>query len=80
MLNMYVQSLSRTRLYVTPWTTAWRVPLFMGFLRQEYWSELPFLSPVDLPDPSLTTSAICMLNSGLSYLLFLMVFNVCGKS
>ena len=23
----------------------------MGFPRQEYWSELPFLSPGDLPDP-----------------------------
>jgi len=23
----------------------------MGFPRQEYWSELPFTSPEDLPDP-----------------------------
>ena len=23
----------------------------MGFSRQEYWSELPFPSPEDLPDP-----------------------------
>ena len=23
----------------------------MGFLRQEHWSELPFLSPGDIPDP-----------------------------
>ena len=23
----------------------------MGFSRQEYWSELPFPSPGDLPDP-----------------------------
>ena len=23
----------------------------MGFLRQEYWNELPFPSPGDLPDP-----------------------------
>ena len=27
-----------------------QVPLFLGFSRQEYWSELPFLSPGDLPD------------------------------
>ena len=25
----------------------------MGFLRQENWSELPFSSPVDLPDPGI---------------------------
>ena len=25
----------------------------MGFPRQEYWSELPFPSPTDLPDPGL---------------------------
>ena len=25
-------------------------PLSMGFSRQEYWSELPFPSPGDLPD------------------------------
>ena len=25
----------------------------MGFLRQEYWSGLPFLSPGDLPDPGM---------------------------
>ena len=25
----------------------------MGFARQEYWSELPFPSPGDLPDPGI---------------------------
>ena len=35
----------------TPWTVAHQAPLFMGFPRQKYWSELPFLSPRDLPDP-----------------------------
>jgi len=28
---------------VTPWTVAYKVPLSMGFSRQEYWSGLPFL-------------------------------------
>ena len=28
-------------------------PLSMGFLRQEYWSGLPFLSPGDLPNPGI---------------------------
>ena len=36
-----------------PWTIACQAPLFMEFFRQEYWSELPFASPVDLPDPGI---------------------------
>ena len=35
---------------VTPWTAAFQAPMSMGFSRQEYWSELPFPSPGDLPD------------------------------
>ena len=35
---------------VTPWTIARQAPLSVGFSRQEYWSELPFPSPVDLPN------------------------------
>ena len=46
-----VKSLSRVRLFVTPWTTAHQAPQSMGFSRQEYWSGLPFPSPGDLPDP-----------------------------
>ena len=38
---------------VTPWTVARQAPLSMGFSKQEYWSELPFLSPGDLPDPGI---------------------------
>ena len=36
--------------FVTPWTVAHQDPLSMGFPRREYWSELPFRSPGDLPD------------------------------
>ena len=46
-----VQFLSHVQLFVTPWSVALQAPLFMGFLRQEYWSRLPFLYPRDLPDP-----------------------------
>jgi len=35
----------------TPWTVAHQDPLPMEFPRQEYWDELPFLFPGDLPDP-----------------------------
>ena len=31
-------------------TVVCQVPLFMGFLRQEYWRELPFPPPVDFPN------------------------------
>ena len=33
-----VQSLSRVRLFVTPWIVAHKSPLSMEFSRQEYWS------------------------------------------
>ena len=46
-----VKSLSCVRLFATPWTVAYQASLSMGFSRQEYWSELPFPSPGDLPDP-----------------------------
>ena len=36
-----------------PWTVALQAPLSMGFLRQEYWSGLPFPSPGDLPHPGI---------------------------
>ena len=45
-----VQSLSHGQLFVTPWTIAHQAPLSMGFSRPEYWHELPFPSPGDLPD------------------------------
>ena len=37
---------SHVRLCVTLWTAAHQAPLYTGFSRQEYWSELPFPSPV----------------------------------
>ena len=48
-----VKSLSRVRLFATPWTVAHQAPLSMGFSRQEYWSGLPFPSPGDIPDPGI---------------------------
>ena len=44
------QSLSRVQLSETPWTVAHKAPLSMEFPRQEYWSELPFPTPGDLPN------------------------------
>ena len=48
-----VKSLSCVRLFATPWSIAHQAPLSMGFSRQEYWSELPFPSPGDLPNPGI---------------------------
>ena len=42
------KSLSRVRLFVTPWTAAYQAPLSMGFSRQEYWSGVPSPSPLVL--------------------------------
>ena len=38
------ESLSRVRLFATPWTVAYQAPPSMGFSRQECWSGLPFPS------------------------------------
>ena len=48
-----VKSLSRVRLFATPWTIAHEAPPSMEFSRQEYWSGLPFPSPGDLPNPGI---------------------------
>ena len=39
------KSLSRVRLFVTPWTAAYQASPSMGFSRQEYWSGVPLPSP-----------------------------------
>ena len=40
-----VKSLSRVRLFATPWTAAFQAPPSMGFSRQQYWSGVPSPSP-----------------------------------
>ena len=46
------KSLSRVRLFMTPWTAAYQAPPSMGFSRQEYWSGVPS------PSPSIRTAVI----------------------
>ena len=41
---------------VIPWTVAHQT-LSVEFSRQEYWSELPFPSPGDVPDPGIKPTA-----------------------
>ena len=42
---MKVKSLSRVRLFTTPWTAAYQAPPSVGFSSQEFWSGLPLPSP-----------------------------------
>ena len=42
----HVCVLSHVPLFATLWTVARQAPLSMGFPRQEYWSRLPFPSPL----------------------------------
>ena len=49
---------SHVQLFVTQWTAAYHVHLFMGFSRQEYWSGLPCPLPGDLPDPGIEPASL----------------------
>ena len=43
-----VKSLSRVRLFATPWNAAHQAPPSIEFFRQEYWSGLPLPSLLDV--------------------------------
>ena len=43
---------------MTPWAVAHQAFLSLGFSQQEYWSELPFLPPGDLPDPGIEPESL----------------------
>ena len=47
-----------SRLFVTPRTVACQASLSIVFPRQEYWSELSFPSPGDLPNPGIKTVSL----------------------
>ena len=46
LLLLLLSCFSCVRLCATPWTAAHQAPLSLGFSRQEYWSRLPFPSPM----------------------------------
>ena len=50
------KSLSRVRLFTTPWTAAYQAPPPMGFSRQEYWSGVPLPSPTPTDSQMLSTA------------------------
>ena len=43
---------------VNLWTVTYQAVLSMGLSRQEYWSELPFPSLGDLPDPGIKPASL----------------------
>ena len=58
--RMKVKSLSRVRLFATPWTVAYQASPSRGFSRQEYRGCLPVPSPGDLPDPGIEPRSLAL--------------------
>ena len=57
LLLLLLSRFSRVQLCAILWIVVHQAPLSMGFSRQEYWSEFPFPSPGDLPDPGIETTS-----------------------
>ena len=57
-VSICAQSLSRVRLFATPWTVALQAPVSTRFPSQAYWSRLPFPAPGDLPDPGTVPASL----------------------
>ena len=53
---------SRVRVFATLGTVSRHAPLSMGFSRQEYWIELPFPPPGDLPNPGIQPGLLSLLH------------------
>ena len=52
--------LSCVLLFATSWTVPCQSPLSMGFSRQEYWNELLFPPPVDLPNSGMELASLAL--------------------
>ena len=50
--------------FATPWTLAHQTLPSMEFLRQEYWSGLPFTFPEDFPDPGIESVSFVLQADG----------------
>ena len=61
-LKLYVRACSVAQSCPTlsdpKWTVANQAPLSMEFSKQEYWSEVPFPTPGDLPDPAIEPTTL----------------------
>ena len=63
-----LSSFSHVRLFGALWNVAHQAPLSMGFSRQEYWTELPFPPPGDLPDTGI--KPVSLMSSALAGVFF----------
>ena len=61
------QSLSRVRLFETPWIVARQASLLMEFSRPENWRGLPFSSPGDLLNPGIEPGSPALPADSLPY-------------
>ena len=52
--------LSSVQLFATPRMVAHQASLSMGFLRQDYWSGLPFPTPRDLSDLGIEPASLAL--------------------
>ena len=55
---VFAQSFSHVQFFMTPWTVAHQAPLSIEFLRQEYWSGLPFPIPGEFPKPGIEPASL----------------------
>ena len=63
---------------MTLWIVAHQAPLSMGFSRQEYWSELPFPTPGDIPNPRFEPVSLWLLHWQVGSLLLVPPGKPCG--
>ena len=75
-----VKSLSRVRLFATPWTAAYQAPPSMGFSRQEYWSGLPLPSPKEGLVPVIWNICIGFDTYIVLYTIYISYQLLCNKS
>ena len=57
-MNLLCAVLSHVQLFASAWTVAHQAPLSVGFPKQEYWSGLPFPTPVDFPNPGMEPTSL----------------------
>ena len=66
LLLLLLSRCSRVRLCVTPQKAAHQAPLSLGFSRQEYWSGLPFPSPMHKVKSQSEVAQLCQTLSDLT--------------
>ena len=56
-VQVHVHACAQSCPTVNPWTVAYQALLSVEFFRQDYWSELPFSSPENLPNPGIKSTS-----------------------